>query len=211
MYAHFFKRILDVIGALLLFPAFILLYLLVGIAIKFEDGGRIIFAGTRLGKDQKKFKMYKFRSMLVDAADIRNTDGTTYNAKEDPRVTKVGRILRELSLDEIPQVINILKGDMSFIGPRPSPLGNAHLYTEDYLRKFSVRPGITGYTQVRFRNNCTIKERQAFDLFYVDNLSLILDFKIAFLTVYKVLKREDVYSENSDIKCKRKKNAHFEK
>lgn len=193
----------------MLLPFFGIFYLIIGLAIKLEDGGIILYSGVRLGMHQKEFKMYKFRSMKMNAKDIRNADGTTFNNKNDPRVTKVGKIIRELSLDEIPQILNILKGDMSFIGPRPSPLGNFHLYTEDYLRKFTIRPGITGYTQVYFRNNCTIEERQKNDLYYVDNLSILLDMKIVYLTVYKVLRREDIYSENSDIDSSRKKNARF--
>lgn len=209
MYHKYLKRLLDFTGSALLLPFFGILYLIIGLAIKLEDGGSIIFSGTRLGMHQKKFKMYKFRSMKINAEDIRNADGTTYNDKNDPRVTKVGKIIRELSLDEVPQILNILKGDMSFIGPRPSPLGNFHLYTEDYLRKFTIRPGITGYTQVYFRNNCTIEERQKNDLYYVDNINLLLDMKIVYLTARKVLRREDIYSENSDIDRNRKKNAHL--
>lgn len=200
MYARHFKRIFDLILAIFLLPFFVVLYVVIGTAIKIEDGGSVIYAGIRLGKNQKQFKIYKFRSMKVNSEDIRNSDGTTYNAKDDYRVTKVGKFIRELSIDEIPQIINILKGEMSFVGPRPSPTGNAHLYTKEYLRKFSIKPGITGYTQVFFRNNCTIEERQKNDLFYVDNLSIFLDIKIIFLTLYKVFRREDLYRENSDIK-----------
>ncbi len=200
MYINYLKRCFDFICSLLLFPIFIVFYLIVGVAIKIEDGGTVIFSGIRIGKDRKEFKMYKFRSMKINAKDIRNSDGSTYNAKDDPRVTKVGKLIRELSIDEIPQIINVLKGDMSFIGPRPSPPGNSHLYTEDYLRKFSVRPGLSGYTQVYFRNNCTIEERQINDLYYIDNLSMLLDMKIILMTVYKVIKREGIYNENSNIK-----------
>ncbi|MGE4545758.1 MAG: sugar transferase [Pedobacter sp.] len=200
MYSKYLKRFFDILLSILLLPIFVFLYLIVGIGIKLEDGGSVIFAGERLGKNQKKFKMYKFRSMKINSKDIRNKDGSTYNAKDDHRVTKIGKYIRESSIDEIPQIINVLKGEMSFVGPRPSPTGNEHLYSKDYLRKFSVRPGVTGYTQVYFRNNCTIEERQKNDLFYVDNLTMMLDVKIIFLTFYKVFRREDLYRENSDIK-----------
>jgi lipopolysaccharide/colanic/teichoic acid biosynthesis glycosyltransferase len=200
MYRNYLKRIFDLIFAILLLPVFFVFYLIVGIAIKNEDGGNVFFSGIRLGRNQKEFKMYKFRSMEVDAKDIRNSDGTTYNSRDDTRVTKVGKLIRELSIDEIPQIINVLKGDMSFIGPRPSPTGNSHLYPEEYLRKFSVRPGLTGYTQVKFRNNSTLEQRQRNDLYYVDNMNFLLDLKIALMTFCKVIKREDVYRENSNIK-----------
>jgi lipopolysaccharide/colanic/teichoic acid biosynthesis glycosyltransferase len=198
MYKNYLKRIFDFIFALLLLPVFFVFYLIVAISIKIEDGGEILFPGIRLGINQKEFKMYKFRSMKMDAKDIRNSDGSTYNSKDDIRVTKVGKFIRELSVDEIPQILNILKGDMSFIGPRPSPTGNSHLYPKEYLRKFSVRPGLTGYTQVKFRNNCTLEQRQKSDLYYVDNISFLMDLKIIFMTICKVIKREDLYSENSN-------------
>lgn len=199
MYKKYLKRVFDLIGAVLFFPLLVVFYLILAVAIKIEDGGSIIFAGIRLGKDCKEFNMYKFRSMKVGAQDIRNRDGSTYNSKDDIRVTRVGKFIRETSIDEIPQIVNVLRGEMSFVGPRPSPTGNANLYTKDYLRKFSVRPGLTGYSQIYFRNNCTIEQRQEGDLYYIDNLSFLLDMKIIFMTIFKVIKREDVYRENSNV------------
>src|SRR5690606_18350475 len=122
-----------------------------------------------LGKDMKEFKMYKFRSMKVNAPDIRNEDGTTFNSSDDARVTKVGRILRNTSVDEIPQLINVIKGDMSLVGPRPSPLGNKDIYPEEFFKKFEVRPGVTGYNQVILRNKATMEQRIKNDSYYVEN------------------------------------------
>ncbi|WP_319371129.1 sugar transferase [uncultured Ilyobacter sp.] len=192
MYKIFFKRMIDIVLSVLAFPFFVLLYILVGIAIKIEDKGSIFYCGERLGLNLKSFKMYKFRSMKENSKDIRNEDGSTYNSDNDDRVTMVGKVIRKLSVDEIPQVINVLKGDMSFIGPRPSPMGNKSLYNENYLRKFSVRPGLSGYNQAYFRNDASLEEKQKNDLYYVDNLSLYLDFKIFIMTINKVIKREGI-------------------
>ncbi|HGH7179061.1 TPA: sugar transferase [Bacillus luti] len=194
MYKDYIKRVIDIIVIVLIFPLFLIIYIPVVIMIKLDDGGPIFYCGERVGKNSKKYKMYKFRSMVINAPDIRNEDGSTYNESNDYRQTKVGRILRKLSIDEVPQIINVIKGDMSIIGPRPSPPGNAHLYSEEYLKKFSVRPGITGYTQAYFRNNANIEEKQKSDLYYVENVSFKLDFKILFKTVKTVLKREGLYT-----------------
>ena len=115
----FFKRLFDIIICLAAFPVFCLILLVVSISIKAEDGGPVFYKAERIGKDGKKILMYKFRSMKVNAPDIRNEDGSTYNAKDDVRVTKIGKFLRETSLDETAQILNVLKGDMALIGPRP--------------------------------------------------------------------------------------------
>src|SRR5699024_2133060 len=128
--------------------------------------------------------------------DIRNNDGSTFNSSNDPRVTRIGRIIRKTSIDELPQFLNVLKGDMSFVGPRPSPLGNIKKYTEEYIEKFNVKPGITGYNQAVLRNNSTMEQRILNDVYYVQNVSLILDIKIIFLTVLSILKKENVYRNN---------------
>src|SRR5699024_6864866 len=109
------------------------------------------------------FKMYKFRSMIENAPDIRNADGTTYNSNNDSRVTKVGSFLRKTSIDELPQVINVFLGDMSFVGPRPSPLGDKSIYPKEFFVKYKVKPGITGYSQAEVRNNATMNERIKLD------------------------------------------------
>ncbi|GAB6256323.1 sugar transferase [Peribacillus sp. N1] len=194
MYKVFLKRMIDFILSLIALPFFLIFYSIVGIAIKLDDGGPIFYCGERLGKDLKKYKMYKFRSMVIDARDIRNNDGSTFNSSNDDRLTRVGRIIRRLSVDEVPQILNILKGDMALIGPRPSPCGNTHLYSQEYLMKFNVRPGITGYTQAFFRNGASIEQKQKSDIYYVNNLSIVLDLKICLKTVLTVFKQEGIYT-----------------
>lgn len=193
MYQYVFKRLIDIIVSLLVFPFFLIIFILVFIAIKIEDKGPVFYIAPRLGKDMKEFPMYKFRTMIVNAPDYRNEDGTTYNAEDDPRVTKVGKFLRKTSIDEIPQIINVLKGDMSLVGPRPSPLGNIDIYPKTYLDKFKVKPGITGYNQVLLRNKSTMEQRIQNDLFYINNLSFKLDLKILIMTVFTVFKSKNIY------------------
>ncbi|GAJ38345.1 sugar transferase [Saccharococcus caldoxylosilyticus] len=198
MYQKFFKRLLDILFSIVALPFFLILWLLVGIAIKLDDGGPVFYCGERLGRNLKKFKMYKFRSMVVNAPDLRNEDGSTFNSSDDIRLTRVGKVIRKLSIDEVPQILNVLKGDMSFVGPRPSPCGNVHLYSKEYLKKFTVRPGITGYTQAFFRNSISVKEKQKADLYYVENISFILDLKIIFKTVFTVLQRKGLYTNEDN-------------
>lgn len=193
MYRYGIKRILDLILSVILLPLVLLLFIPVSIMIKLDDKGPVFYNAPRLGEDLKEFKMYKFRTMINNAPDIRNSDGTTFNSENDPRLTKIGRILRKTSIDELPQIINVLKGDMSFIGPRPSPLGNEHLYDTFFMEKFKVKPGITGYNQALVRNNATLDERIKNDVFYVNNISLILDIKIVIMTIKSVVKTENIY------------------
>lgn len=196
MYKNFLKRFFDIVISLIALPFVLILILIMAPIIYFTDKGPVFYNGERVGKNGKVFKMYKFRSMKVNAPDIRNADGSTYNAADDPRVTKIGRIMRKTSIDEVPQFLNLLKGDMSLIGPR------AHLTTDykgyDTLddmskRRLDVRPGITGYNQAYYRNSATADEKIKNDVFYVDNLSFIMDVKIIFKTVATVLKSENVY------------------
>lgn len=195
MYLHF-KRFLDIcLSLLMLVPLSVVLFI-VGIAIKIEDGGPVFYSGERLGRKSKVFKMYKFRSMKVNAPDVRNQDGSTFNSKNDPRLTKVGKFIRETSIDEIPQLLNVLKGDMSIIGPRAS-VGNAlSTFKKDELDKMKVRPGITGYTQAYFRNSLNMREKRLKDVWYANNVTFILDLKIFFKTIQTVLKKEDLYTNN---------------
>ena len=194
MYEKYFKRLFDLVVSVFIFPIFILIYVFVGILIKIEDGGKILFKGQRLGKNLKIYNIYKFRSMKENAVDLRNEDGSTYNSEHDERVTKIGKILRKTSIDEIPQILNVVKGDMSFIGPRPSPTGNIDKYPKEYLEKFKVRHGITGYNQAYFRNNISIEEKQKNDLAYVKNISFRLDLKIILRTIKTVIKKENIYT-----------------
>ena len=143
MYKYLIKRILDIILAILLLPFLFVTTILIAPLIYLEDGGSIFYNSKRLGKNGKVFIMYKFRTMKENARDIRNADGSTYNSIYDPRVTKIGKVLRRTSIDEIPQIINVIKGDMSFIGPRPDLPEHIMLYTNEEKRKLKVRPGIT--------------------------------------------------------------------
>ena len=197
MYRYFIKRLLDIIFALILLPIVLVIIIPVSIAIKLEDGGPVFYNGPRLGKNMKQFTMYKLRSMKVNAPDIRNEDGTTFNSNDDPRVTKVGKFIRKTSIDELPQIFNVLKGEMSFIGPRPSPLGDKSIYPKEFFKKFDVLPGITGYNQALLRNNATMEERIKNDSYYVDNISFRLDMKILFMTIGNVVFSKNIYRNES--------------
>jgi len=194
IYRNYIKRAIDIVISLIALPFIVLVGIPIAIAIKIEDGGTVFFLGPRYGKNMKKFKMFKFRSMKMNAKDIRNADGSTYNSAQDDRQTKIGKFIRKTSLDELPQFINVLIGDMSFIGPRPSPMGNESTYTEFVKKKFSVRPGITGYNQALKRNKSTLEERYKNDVYYAENISFSLDLKILLLTIKGVLLRKNIYS-----------------
>lgn len=193
MYQHFFKRIIGFLLALIAFPFVLIITIPVAFFIVIEDGGPIFYKGKRIGKDLKEFKMYKFRSMKVNAPDIRNEDGSTFNSGDDPRLTKVGKFIRKTSIDELPQIINVLFGQMAWIGPRPSPLGNIEKYPNYYKEKCKVLPGITGYTQAKLRNAASMEERMENDIYYANNISFTLDVKIVFLTIETVLFRKGIY------------------
>lgn len=193
MYRKYWKRILDIVCAILLLPFFLLILLVVAPAILIDDSGPVFYNAERLGRNGKIFRMYKFRSMKVNAPDLRNADGTTFNSKEDSRVTRVGRILRKTSLDEVPQILNILKGDMSFVGPRPDLPDSIVWYTGDRKKKLQVFPGITGYSQAYYRNSSTLEQRFSGDLYYTENLSFLLDIRIIGKTLETVLKKDNIY------------------
>lgn len=197
MYKKFGKRLFDIIGALIILPAFIMLLIPVGIGIWISDRGNIFYNAERLGKNGKVFKMYKFRSMKMNAPDLRNEDGSTYNGEDDPRLTKIGKFIRKTSIDELPQVINILKGDMSFIGPRPDLPEHREMYEDEESRKLEVLPGITGYSQAYYRNSIEWKERIKNDIYYIDHVTPLMDIKIIFKTVESILFRKNVFI-NSD-------------
>ena len=191
---RFIKRTFDLVCSLIAFPFFCILYVIVGIAIKIEDRGPIFYMADRIGKDGTLLRMYKFRSMKVNSPNIVNPDGSTYNSPTDSRLTKVGKFIRETSIDEIPQIINVIKGEMSLIGPRASEYDALPGYREDELDKLKVLPGITGYTQAYFRNGLTTREKRLKDAWYANNASLWLDTKIFFKTIQTVIKRENVYT-----------------
>lgn len=188
------KRIIDIIVCIIISPFILLVAVPISIAIKIEDGGPIFYRSRRIGKDFKEFDMLKFRSMRVNAPDIRNEDGSTFNSKNDSRVTRIGRFIRETSLDELPQCLNVVMGRMSLIGPRAGDVESKDTYAEDEKEKTLVRPGISGYTQAYYRNNLGIREKRLYDAWYAHNVSMWLDIKIIFKTVITVLKRENVYT-----------------
>ncbi len=194
MYKNIIKPVCDWLIALIAFPFFCILWLIIAIAIKIEDGGPVFYMAERIGKDSKKLLMYKFRSMKVNAENITNPDGSTFNSKDDPRVTKVGKFLRETSLDETAQILNMLKGEMSLIGPRASGWSALETYRPDEISKMKVRPGLSGYTQAYFRNSIGVREKRLYDAWYADNISFWLDVKIFFKTIATVLKHENVYT-----------------
>lgn len=192
MYRFFLKRIIDILASIIGLPFFIFFFIPIAISIKAEDGGPVFYCAKRIGRNGIPFKMFKFRSMKIDAPDLRLEDGTTFNSKSDPRVTRVGKIIREMSLDELPQIINILLGQMSIIGPRPDLNINEN-FLDDISVILKVRPGITGYTQAYYRNETKWMEKIKYDKYYVDNLTFWLDLKILFRTVYIILSREKLY------------------
>ena len=209
IYAKYIKRFLDILISLIGLPVLFLILTVCAPLIWLEDRGPVFYNADRLGRAGKTFKMYKLRSMRVNAPDIRNEDGSTYNAEDDPRVTRIGRFIRKTSLDETPQLLNVLKGDMSLIGPRPDlPDGLDTLYKPEYMPRLDVRPGITGYSQAYFRNEIDLDERFAQDLYYVAHISFWLDVKILFKTAAVVLKREGVYRNEAGDKAKKGETAN---
>lgn len=195
---RFIKRAIDILGALVLLLPIGLIIIISGIFIKLEDGGPIFYMAKRTGQFGKPFLMYKLRSMKVNAPDIRLADGSTYNGDDDPRVTKFGRFARRTSIDELPQVINVLLGEMSFIGPRPdTPIGSA-AYTEEEKIVLTVKPGITGYNQAINRNSVLTKEKLKNDIYYVKNLSFSLEVKIIFMTIMTVLGHKNINRSEFD-------------
>lgn len=196
MYSKFLKRFFDLILAIIALPFWLIILIIIGPIIYLQDKGSIFYNAPRLGKDGKIFKMYKFRSMKMNAPDIRNEDGSTFNAEDDPRLTSIGKFIRKTSIDETPQLLNIIKGDMSIIGPRPDLPEHMQLYEGDEVRKLEIRPGVTGYNQAYFRNTVPWKERIKNDIYYIDNLTMWMDIKVFFKTVLTVIKRETVFVEN---------------
>ena len=194
MYKKKLKRALDLIFAIVALPFWIILLTVLGPIIYIQDRGSIFYTAPRLGTDGKIFKMYKFRSMKMNAPDIRNEDGSTYSAENDVRLTKIGKFIRKTSLDETPQILNVITGDMSIIGPRPDLPEHHKLYEGNEIRKLEVRPGITGYNQAYFRNTVPWKERIQNDIYYVDELAFWLDVKIFFKTIESVVYKKGIFT-----------------
>lgn len=185
------KRVMDILGSImgliLLSPVFIITAILIYIKL----GSPIFFVQERVGKDNKVFKMIKFRSMKND----KNKYGEYLSDEE--RLTPFGKKLRSLSIDELPELINVLKGDMSLVGPRPLLVDYLELYSDEQIRRHEMKPGITGLAQVNGRNSISWGERFKMDVSYVDTYNLFLDIKILFITVYKVVKRDGISQEGN--------------
>lgn len=193
MYKNTIKRIIDLGLSIILIIPIGLLTLFIAPIIYLEDRGSVFYIAERLGFGGSIFRMYKFRSMKMDAPDIRNYDGTTYNSESDERLTKIGKLLRKTSIDELPQIFNVIKGDMSFIGPRPDLPDSIELYDNNIKKKLNVKPGITGYSQAYYRNSSTLEQRFSGDVYYSENVSFMLDLKIFLLTIKSVLTKKDIY------------------
>lgn len=198
MYRLFFKRFVDIIGALIILP-FVLIEIIVLAPIIFlTDRGPVFYNADRIGKGGKHFKMFKLRSMYVNSKDIRNADGSTFNSDNDPRVTPIGRIMRKTSLDEFPQFLNVLIGDMSFVGPRPK-VGQIDYnnLTEDKKKSYSIKPGVTGYAQAYYRNSISNDEKYHYDAYYADHITFWMDVKVMFMTVWSVIGSKNINTEQS--------------
>ena len=195
LYQKVVKRILDVLICLLILPFVLLVTIPVAILIKLEDGGPVFYRSMRIGLGFKEFGMLKFRSMKVNAPDLRNEDGSTYNSAVDLRVTKIGKRLRETSLDEIPQFFNVLFGQMSLIGPRAGDIESKDTYEKDEKDKLLIRPGISGYAQAYYRNGLKVREKRMIDAWYAHNVSFLLDVKIVFKTIETVFKHDNIYTK----------------
>lgn len=197
---RFIKRTSDIILSLLALIILSPVFLVTAIAIKMEDGEPVIFTQDRSGLNNKTFKMYKFRSMIKDAPALHESllaqnelDGPAFKMKDDPRITRVGKFIRKTSIDELPQLVNIIKGEMSIVGPRPLPVYEQEQCNEYQNQRLLVKPGLTCYWQIGGRNNITFDEWMELDLKYIREANLITDFKIIVMTVIAVFKMAGAY------------------
>ena len=191
MYRNLFKRILDFICSLIGFIILLPIFLFLTIFLTIANNGKPFFFQQRPGKNNKIFEVVKFRTMN----DKKDAQGNLLSDKD--RLTSLGRFIRKTSLDEIPQLINVIKGDMSLVGPRPLLLEYLRLYNEKQIRRHEVRPGITGWAQINGRNAISWKDKFELDVWYVDNISISLDIRILLLTILKVFKSEGISSDTS--------------
>ena len=207
---RYIKRFLDIVFALTALVILLSVMAITAVAVKIESAGPALFKQERLGLKGKVFRIYKFRSMCQGAE---HTGTGVYSGADDMRVTRVGKIIRATSIDELPQLFNIIKGDMSFIGPRP-PLTYhpwpIEEYTEEQLHMFDARPGITGWAQVNGRKGVEWHKRIELNCWYVDNMSLWLDIKILFTTFFKVLKNEDNVNVGATLVTDKTEEKEFE-
>jgi undecaprenyl phosphate N,N'-diacetylbacillosamine 1-phosphate transferase len=191
MYKNFFKQVIDVTISLLVFILLLPVFLIVTILLAIANNGKPFFFQSRPGKNERIFKVIKFKTMN----DRRDKNGELL--PDADRLTSVGKFVRKTSLDEIPQLINVIKGDMSLVGPRPLLVDYLPLYNAEQKRRHNVRPGITGWAQVNGRNAISWEKKFQYDVWYVDNISLLLDIKICWMTVQKVIKTEGISSATS--------------
>ena len=196
------KRIVDIVFGIIGLLVVSQLFIIIAIAIKIDSKGSVFFKQARLGIDKKPYMIYKFRSMITDAENM----GTgIFNMKNDSRVTKVGQFLRDTSLDEFPQFINIIKGDMSFVGPRPPvtyELGDLDELTQEFNDRFRIKPGVTGLAQVSGRNELSWDEKVKFDNQYIEDFykwGILLDIKLVLLTIWKVAKNEGSHETSENV------------
>ena len=201
IYIDIIKRLIDILFSLIGILLFIIFYILIRILyIISGDYHKIIYTQERIGKNDKPFKMYKFRTMVVNSKEIlekllkdskiKKEWKKHHKLHNDPRITKVGKIIRKASIDELPQFINVFLGQMSLIGPRPLVRDEIDDYGKDKKKYLSVLPGITGYWACNGRSNCSPEERKKLELYYVENISLLLDIKVFFMTIVKVITKE---------------------
>ena len=194
----YIKRMMDAVLSIIALVVLSPIFLIIAIAIKVESKGPVFFKHTRIGKDGKIIKLYKFRSMVMNAEELIKTFTPeqmkeykeNYKLTDDPRITKVGKFLRKTSLDELPQLLNIIKGDLAIIGPRPVVEGELKKYGQNSEKFLSVTPGLTGYWAANGRSCTTYEQRMQMELYYIDNLSLKMDIKVFFKTIEAVIKRE---------------------
>mgnify|MGYP000889651198 CR=1 FL=1 len=191
-YNRYVKRIIDIICALLAIMVFWWLYLIVAVLVRIKLGTPVIFKQQRPGKNEKIFTLYKFRTMT----DKKDENGNLLPDSE--RLTKFGKLLRSTSLDELPELVNIIKGDMAIVGPRPLLIKDMLFMTEEQRKRHTVRQGLTGLAQINGRNNITWKEKLNYDLKYIDNITFIEDIKIILKTVVKVFNKEDITTDGMD-------------
>lgn len=192
MYAKYIKRILDLILSLMALIVLMPLMIIIGILVRINLGSPIIFKQKRPGKNEKIFTLYKFRTMT----DKRDIDGNLL--PDEYRLTKFGKFLRSTSLDELPELINIIKGDMAIVGPRPQLIKDMLFMTKEQRRRHSVRQGLTGLAQINGRNNITWEEKLEYDLRYIENITFVGDTKIILKTILKVFKRDDINTNGMD-------------
>lgn len=205
MYLRFFKRFFDILVSFIALVCCSPIFLIVAIAIKLESKGPAIFKQTRLGRFGKPFQIYKFRSMCIGAE---KQGSGQYSFKNDPRVTKVGRFIRATSIDELPQLVNILRGEMSLIGFRPPLTYHPwpyEAYTQEQKRMFELRPGVTGWAQIHGRKEVMWDDRIRMNIYYVENVSFMLDVRIFFTTIWKVLSNAD--NENKNVTSKKQDDS----